>query len=154
MNEIPPIAMTEIKATSFPAVKMSWTFIESFVDMQLIAVSRHKHMTARILTMSWGVSQSGKKGFAAYSPNVSAMIAYEVIDENYISLFYGAYRKLLWPTRQSVSNDVDLTTWQLFLMAKWKMCWVNNFLWTNYLKCFLVKFEALILEFSTKRQNV
>jgi hypothetical protein len=44
--------------------------------MQLIAVSRQRQMDARIFTMSCGIAQSGKKGFAAYSANVKAMMAW------------------------------------------------------------------------------
>lgn len=82
-NEMTPMTMIETRAISFPAVNMSWTFIESFVDMQLIAVRRHKQVAARSLTMSCGMSHMGKNGLAAYSANVSATIACELMDENY-----------------------------------------------------------------------
>ena len=65
----------DIKAINFPAVNMSWTFIDNFVDMQLMAVSRQRHIAASNFTRSCGISQFGKNGFAAYSANVSATIA-------------------------------------------------------------------------------
>lgn len=112
-NDKTPIKMIDTRAISFPAVKMSWTFIESFVDMQLIAVRRHKQIAARILTISCGVSQLGKKGFAAYSANVSATIACNLMDENHVILAFQLIIrvncKLLRPV-SSFSEYSDMTT--------------------------------------------
>lgn len=68
--------------------------------MQLIAVRRHKQIAASSLTMSCGISQSGKKGFAAYSANTIATIACKLMNENYhnldmlFSAFYGSMQQI------------------------------------------------------------